>query len=103
MVDALVTPARQCAAVSTILGAMTAPGQYPLEVAMATTPGTEPTAPPAMSLCTLVVPCTDAGDEAAWARDAGTSKAAARRLSARIRFIHCSVRHRPDFFVRRSG
>src|ERR1700679_950171 len=104
MVDALVTPTRQCAAVSTIFGAMTAPVQYPLEVAMATTPGTEPTAPPAMSVCTVVVPCPDPGaGDAAWARDAGTSMVAARKLSARSRFIAPSVRRRSVLFVRRNG
>jgi hypothetical protein len=55
MEDGFATPSRQCAAVNTIRGAITEPVQYWLNVSIAATPGTDPTAPPAMSSRRLVV------------------------------------------------
>jgi hypothetical protein len=69
MFDAFPTPSRQWAAVNTILGAITDPVQYWLNVSIAATPGTDPAAPPAISLCSWVLAATlmdlDAGSDAA--------------------------------------
>jgi hypothetical protein len=100
MLAGLRRPSRQCAAVSTTLGAIMDPVQYSLDVLIDTTPATDPTAPPATSAC-MNAPAR------AWPTKVADSASAMSTVSdAPIepsRVMSLSLRDRSGPFVRHSG